>query len=178
MRISKEVLKKVVVEETNNGSIELINVQTGDVEETIETGKRVTIKYDGHCITLYLQAGGKFDYDGNYIPQSTQVITQISINFDKLNVYSLAALFTVYKDVIEKGKHAFDHLNLKNIQRQQYERDEIHQQILKEEKKYEKKLLMDELKRLAKENVDKRKPPVTAALPKLSAPTFETLSEE
>lgn len=157
MRIAQTVLKKVVVKENPMGAIELINVQTGEVDERIPTSKQYIIQYDGHQVTLQFNAS----YDNKTLAR-----TNVDINFKKLNIYSLAALFTVYKQVLDEHEHDYDAIDLSNLHRQQDERNAIHEQVIKEEKKYEKQLLMAELKRLAKENVDKRKPPVTAALPK------------
>lgn len=170
MRISKEVLKKVQVTHRDEQKLDLINVQTGIVEESIVTRRVITLSYKGHKITLTLTAK-------DYGDCKTYVNTNVFINFESLSVYQLAALLTVYKTVYEENKECFDHLDMPNFYRQQKEREAIRQEIIKQEQRYERKLMMDEIKRLAKENVDSRRPPITATLPKTKVIAIETTEE-
>ena len=157
MRISKEVLKKISVEEQVTSLISLLNVQTGDVEEEIVTGKTYTIGYKGHRIHLTMSAA----YE--YVPA---IKTRLDIKFDDISISALAAMFTVYKNIISEHQDDYKDLDLASLYRQRNEREAVREEIMKQEKKYEKKLMMDEIKRLAKENVESRRPPITAALPK------------
>lgn len=159
MKISAKRLEKITITERVTRSYDLINIQTGAVDESITTGKVVSIHLGEHRIDLSVQAqwGGE---------SKTYMYSNVYLDYSKeLNVADLAALFTVLKEQMTKNAHIFDHLDLDAINRQQNERAAMRQEIVKEEKKYEKKLMMNEIKRLAKENVDKRKPPVTACLP-------------
>lgn len=157
MRISKEVLKKISVEEQISGSVRLINVQTGDVEEEIVVGKTYIIRYKEHTIHLKINA----TYESVYA-----LATRLDINFNSISISALAAMFTVYKNVVHDHENDYKDIDLASLYRQRNERELVHEEIIKQEKKYEKKLMMDEIKRLAKENVESRRPPITAALPK------------
>lgn len=164
MRISKEVLKKISVEEEVSGLIRLINVQTGDVEEDVVTGKMYIIRYKEHSIRLTINA----TYD--VVPI---ISTRLNMNFDDITINELAAMFTIYKNIISEHQNDYKETNLTELYRQQHERHLVREEIIKEEKKYEKKLMMDEIKRLAKENVASRRPPITATLPKPKKTTEE-----
>jgi len=157
MRISKEILKKMVVEERVSDTIDLIDVQTGDVEEEIIVGRTYIIKYKEHTINLTIRAA---------YTDGPAVSTRLDIKFDLISINALAAMFTVYKNILSEHQDDYKEINLHDLYRHRREREAIHEEIVKQEKKYEKKLMMDEIKRLAKENVDSRRPPITASLPK------------
>lgn len=159
MKISAKRLEKIRITERVTRCFDLINIQTGDVDESITVAKVVSIHLGGHRIDLSVQAqwGGE---------SRTHMYSNVYLDYSKeLIVADLAALFSVLKEQMTKNAHIFDHLDLDALNRQQNERAAMRQEIVKEEKKYEKKLMMDEIKRLARENVDNRKPPVTACLP-------------
>lgn len=157
MRISKEILKRISVEERVTDTVDLINVQTGDVEEEVTVGKTYVIKYKEHTINLTIRAS---------YSDTPAVSTRLDIKFDLISINALAAMFTVYKNILSEHQDDYKEINLHDLYRHRNEREAVREEIVKQEKKYEKKLMMDEVKRLAKENVDSRRPPITAALPK------------
>lgn len=171
MRISLKQLAKVKVEVEENGYVDLINVQTGEVEEHHPTGSRVTITLNNHRVDMYVSANS----NGK---SKTKISSGVYLDFSKeLNVPDLAALFTVHKEQMALHAHAFDHIDELNLYEQRNHRDRVRTEILKQEEKYMKKLMLDEVKRLAKENVDARKPPVTSVIPKSTVLTIGTGKE-
>jgi hypothetical protein len=173
MRINKEKVKQVDVQVRDTGLIELINVQTGEVETAIVTSRRYILTYKEHRITI----GTSSSYD-DLASKRTVVGTDIQLNLKEIKVYDLAVLFTAYTEKMNEVKNDFDSINYISLQRQSQERWEIYRAVLKEEKKYERQLLNAELKRLAKENVDKRKPPIVSIIPTSSMLIAIETSEE
>jgi ubiquitin C-terminal hydrolase len=102
----------------------------------------------------------------SYKVGTTQLSTQINLDFSKeLNLSELAALFSVLKEQMTLHAHDFDHVDEPNLYSQQAHRLQVYAEVQKQEERYMKKLMLDEVKRIAKENVDSRKPPVTSVIP-------------
>ena len=160
MKISAKRLEKITISERVTRCYELINIQTGLIDEKITAAKIVSIHLGDHRIDLAVQA--------QWGEPRTQMYSNVYLDYSKeLIVADLAALFSVLKEQMTKNAHTFDNLDLDSINRQQNERNAMYQQVLKEEKKYANKLVLNEIKRIAKENIDKRKPPVTTYIPQL-----------
>lgn len=160
MKVNQKLLNKVTITEKVTATLALIDISTGAVEQEIETGRRITIQLNNHIISLYVKLifiSGKYKTD-IYSENSSLRITEITVP-------QMAALLHVFKEQQLKYEKIYDNIDYENLLKQADLRREMHAQILKEEEKYTKKLLNEEVKRIAKENVDKRRPPVTSVIP-------------
>lgn len=160
MKVNQKLLNKVIITERVTNTLALINISTGAVEQEIETSRRVTIELDRHVISLYVRIS---DNSGKY---KTDIYSDnSSLRITEITVPKMAALLYVFKEQQLKYEKIYDTLDYASLLDQSYLRREMHAQILKEEEKYTKKLLNEEVKRIAKENVDKKRPPVTSIIP-------------
>jgi hypothetical protein len=158
MRLSKKLLESVKVTSERYSALHLIDIKTGAIETEVETGKRIIFAIDGYRI--YLEAVAT--HTGK-----TEVRTYTDFRTLKdFNVMKIAALFTRFEQEKSEYSTIFDGVNTRELREEQDRRALLHRKVLKEEEKYMSKLLNDEIKRIAKENVDAKRPPVTDLIPK------------
>jgi len=154
--MKKEFKKLIKVTKKDLQSIELINVKTGAIEDKIVTAKQIILQLNKHYVCINLN---------RYNPNKTSINTSIDLDYSKeLNILELTVLFTAVKEQLALHSKDFDHLDVANLYEQREHRQTVYNTIKKEEERYTKKLLLDEIKRIAKENVDAKRPPVTSVI--------------
>jgi len=169
MRIAEKRLKKVEIKEhiPEYYNINLVNVQTGEIERSIPTTKTVKLVLGEHEINILLRATAEE-------VSKTILTTTLCIRADKeIDVLDLAAFFTVYKQQCVVHAHDFDGLKHVELREEAKRRELIRAEVVKQEEKYAKKLVQDEIKRIAKENIDAKRPPITSMLPKTKTKLIE-----
>ena len=167
MKVDPKVLRQIGVKEDETRHIELINIQTGEVDERYCISKEyavfLTRDFVNNRAAVYVRFLPNKRYNSDKI--ETHIQESVRLDFDKLTIEEIAAIFTVVKQVKEEHAHDFDDFDIDNLYAQQTQRNKMREKVLKEEEKYTNKLLLEEVKRLAKENVDARRPPVTHVIP-------------
>lgn len=156
---TKTIIDGVTVETVANTCVELINVQTGAVEQLVQTGHRITLTYNKHSIITTFSANY---YDNG----STSIQTNVYLSLaNDIVVDDIIKIITVYKDIVALNKDSYNNISCNDLNAQARQRTRIHEQVIKEEEKYKRKILNEEIKRLARENVDAYRPPLTSMLP-------------
>lgn len=151
-----QIINGIKIETYAKNYIRLIDVKTGDIEQEIQTNHNVAIEYMEHRIVMRI-------YASNTYPNKTGISTNVQLALHKeFDIDEIIALFLEYNNQMELNKDFYNHIDMNNLSRQHNERYQVRDLILKEEEKYKRKLLQAEIKRIAKENVDELRPPVTA----------------
>jgi hypothetical protein len=159
MKLNKTLLNQIKIEEVPSNQIKLINPQTGTVESLVTISKSVRVTLKDHLINIFVQCGYS-DTTKTYITVDTRLDMR-----KEINVNELAALFHAVKEQVEIHKHDFDNMDDMQVREEADKRLVIRNAVLREEQAYEKKLVNAEIKRIAKENVDNRIPPITSFIP-------------
>lgn len=158
MKVNQKLLKKVSISERNFRTVDLINIATGEIEKTITVSKQVTVSINDSSVSLMISA------DGTQV-RKTSIYTEHRIRINTITAPEFAVLLASYKEQLEKHTHDYDALDLPSLYAEQALRTEMRAQVVKEEEKYTRKLLNDEVKMIAKRNVDAKRPPVTSVIP-------------
>lgn len=154
--------------------LDLIDIKTGGVEQSVDTDSTISIEAKHYNFGLRLNISVSYNK-----PNGTVIHTHlIGVLTTDIPQKVINNVFAEYRRVYSMYEHLYDHINSDQLTREAQQRRDLRHEVVKQEDVYKKKLLRDEMKRLAKENVDALRPPLTSLIPKSKVVALDNTIEQ
>lgn len=154
--------------------LDLIDIKTGEVEQSVDTDSTISITANHYNFGLRLNISVSYNKPNGTVIH-THLIGVLSAGLPQKVINNV---FAEYRRVYSMYEHLYDHINSDQLTREAQQRRDLRQEVVKQEDVYKKKLLRDEMKRLAKENVDALRPPLKDLIPKPTVVALDNTIEQ